>query len=152
MTCQECELALGLDESNATLAEHFSVCPACRALARELRANHDVFAVLRSEEMPRVHSRVMAKIREREKVHRIARWGWALAAAAVGIVALLDSVPRHEIEKIEPPSVKIRPPALDRLPSKHLTRRRTETLKVKMLTSDPNVVIYWMVDSEGEME
>jgi anti-sigma factor RsiW len=154
MTCQECELALGSEESTASLDQHLAACRACRALAFELRANSEALGLLRAEDMPPVRHRVMAQVRAHDKTRKIARWGWALAAAAM--IAMVLAWPSNQIEKLALPLATVKAPAVDRVPVRHvpkrLTRQSPEMLKVKMLTADPDVVIYWIVETKEGTE
>ena len=57
MTCQECELKLGMDQD---ASEHLASCEYCRALAEDLRLN-------------------AVALREMKIRPGIARWQWAMA-------------------------------------------------------------------------
>ena len=120
MTCQVCEMRLAGGDAGAEVQEHLNRCAACRAMAEELNANAEALAELREEALPAV-----TVSRRRRK------YAWiAAAAAALVLLAVLPQV-RHG----EPPPA----PA----PAKPQAM-----LKIKMLTSDPDVVIYWMVEGE----
>jgi hypothetical protein len=144
MTCQECEIKLGLGEEDR---EHLASCEECRWLAKELRLN----------------SLALREMRVRPRM----QWGWALAAAAAAIMMAI--VLRNSMPPKEPPqkaaAAKIgrptRPerPMLARAPEvKHIRPHRvtkrepSEPLRVKMYTSDPDVVIYWIVDRKEGSE
>ncbi len=132
-------------------------------------------AVLRS-----VRSRVMARIEAR--AHRTGAWRWAwAAAAAIGAILVSVAVLKHAPDQA-PVSTTHRPqpaptvrasetsePPTDNLAAQtqsvtqiarvQATRsarlsgaKAAEPLVVKMLTDDPDVVIYWLVDSEGEKQ
>jgi hypothetical protein len=58
MTCQDCEFALGCEQSSAAIAEHLRACPACRQLTDDLLANAEAFESMSAEEMPRVPVKV----------------------------------------------------------------------------------------------
>ena len=125
MNCEVCQLLLAGGEPSAAVEEHLRGCPACRAVDRDLSANAVALETLRSEEMPAL---VM-------KIPRRRPYAWVAAAAAAGLL----------IGMLAP---KNAPPARDAV-SSHL--KKTEPLKIKMLTPDPQVVIYWIVDSpQGE--
>jgi hypothetical protein len=143
MTCQECELKLGTGED---AAEHLASCAECRWLAQELRLN----------------SQAMREMKVRPRLH----WEWALAAAAAIVMAI--GLWRTKTPPKEPPeraaAAKIGRPtrpessaraAVSPLPPRtHHAKRRepAEALRVKMLTSDPDVVIYWIVDKKEGYE
>jgi hypothetical protein len=128
MTCQECETKLGMGEE---AGEHLASCAECRELAEELRLN----------------SYAMRDMKVRTRT----RWEWVLATAAA--VVMVVAVWRGPVK--EPPrnaaAANIgRPTRADQavvVPVKHVRKRVvTEPLRVKMFTSDPDVVIYWIVD------
>ncbi len=131
MTCQECEIKLGMGEE---ASEHLASCAECRWLAEELRLN----------------SVALREMRVRPKMY------WELAAAAaIILMAIFLTMPRAE--KLQSPvHVAVSAPQI-RLPpvrAKHVHKKRVpaETLRVKMFTSDPDVVIYWIVDKKEGYE
>jgi hypothetical protein len=130
MKCQDCETFLAEGEISAIVQEHLRECPECRALGRELAANAAALESLRNEELPKV----AVKIPRRKHV-----CPWVAAAAAMFAVALL--LPRRPPEKPLVGSRVVVQPA-------RLTRpQKVEPLKIKMLTPDPDVVIYWLIDN-----
>jgi hypothetical protein len=151
MTCQDCELRLAQAEMDVAVEEHMRECVACRTLCQDLAANASALEALRSDELPWIGvKRIAVKTPRRGNVYP-----WvAAAAAALFALALLvphtappkpvalpvdshaatePSQPTHspEAAKVEP--VKLRP-------------QKFEALKIKMLTSDPDVVIYWLIE------
>ncbi len=139
MTCQECEIKLGMGED---AAEHLASCAECRWLAEELRLN----AV------------AMSEMRVRPQM----RWAWVVAAAAAIVMALAlwRPVPHKEPPKMAAAARIGRPTRTEQAvvvaPVKHVRAYRkpppAEPLKVKMYTSDPDVVIYWIVDRKEGIE
>jgi hypothetical protein len=144
MTCQECEIKLGMGED---AGEHLASCWECRRLAGEVRLNSDALREMR--------------------VRPAMRWAWAMAAVAAAIVMAIGLWRFRPTEK--PPqkaaAAKIGRPTRQEgsvvataVPVKrakpHPKRKRvpTETLRVKMFTSDPDVVIYWIVDKKEGYE
>ncbi len=152
MTCQECEVLLGNGED---ARQHLSSCAECRMLAEDLRLNATAL---------------------REMRVRPARWPWAAAMVAAAAVVMTigisrmapDPKPVFVAEKADRP---LRPQAVEksarvdmklgqnglspfsgRPSSARREARATEPLKVKMLTSDPDVVIYWIVDRKEGTE
>ncbi|MBI2841527.1 MAG: zf-HC2 domain-containing protein [Acidobacteria bacterium] len=132
-------------------------------------------AVLRS-----VRRRVMARIEPR--AHRTGAWRWAwAAAAAIGAILVSVAVLKHPHDQRpvsttqhpQPaPTVRAAEPSaspaenlaaqtqsvtqIARVQAPHSSpltgAKAAEPLVVKMLTDDPDVVIYWLVDSEGEKQ
>ena len=141
MTCQECELKLGNGEN---ASDHWATCAECRALAEDLRLN----------------ALALSEMRIRPT---LARWQWAMAAAAAIVMAIFAwKVTR--VQKLVPPPVRIAVVAPARpvvkvalaghgpAPRRRIRKENFEPLKVKMLTSDPDVVIYWIVDKKEGYE
>lgn len=137
MTCQECEIKLGMGED---ARKHLTSCSQCRLLAEDMRLN----AV------------AMRKMRARPRMH----WEWALAAAAALIMVLgLWRIRPEEKPPQRAAAAKIVGPTREQravavAPVKHVRKRRApvEPLRVKMFTSDPDVVIYWIVDKKEGIE
>jgi hypothetical protein len=134
MTCQECEIKLGMGED---AGEHLAGCTECRGLARELRLN----------------SVALREMKARPRM----KWERALAAAAAILMAVFLRVPRVENLPLPPVRVAVAPVLAGHGPAPHhrKTKRRVapaETLRVKMFTSDPDVVIYWIVDKKDGYE
>jgi hypothetical protein len=96
-------------------------CAECRGLDQELRANAEALSALRDEELPPL----AVRISRRSPVYS---WAGGAAAAVLLVVALTwQTSPRPA-------------PAA-----------RAQPLTIKMLTPDPDVVIYWLIDAkEGE--
>jgi hypothetical protein len=153
MTCAECELLLAQDEIGSEVEAHVAGCPGCRSFAFEVRANADAMRALGEEVMPSV---VMRK-------RGTPWWKWGSAAAALILTASgawwasrppkppqIVSVDVH-VTGIVP--AKTAPFVKAPIPEKLTPTRvpvvpavNTEPLRVKMLTSDPDVVIYWLID------
>ena len=143
MTCQECELKLGMGED---AREHLAQCAECRWLAEELRLN----AV------------ALQELRVRQAVH----WEWALALAAAIVIAIfvwkptpVERLPvtaahgvapkQQELSRFSAQAVKERAVRVKHIQKKQIP---AEPLRVKMFTSDPDVVIYWIVDRKEGSE
>jgi hypothetical protein len=158
MTCQECELLLAQDEISSEIAVHLAECSGCRLLAAELSENADTLRAMGEEVLP------VAPIRLRPS-HPW--WKWTSAAAAV-IITLGDAwwasrpaqpphmvsidvnvtgvIPKREVPYVKADISETLTPRI--IPAVQVTE--PEPLEVKMLTPDPDVVIYWLIDSKGE--
>jgi hypothetical protein len=149
MTCQECELLLADGDEEASIADHLRGCVECRALQEELRANALALSSLRDDELPRV------KVMKRRPA-----LPWIAAAAAAAVLALIAHQTSQRRPVVEttlrprqvpaPVTVTAEPeikPAVHRK-RKPATRSAPleQPLLVKMLTPDPDVVVYWIVD------
>jgi hypothetical protein len=152
MTCQECELLLAGDQPSHECDGHLAGCAACRELALELSANSDAFRLMAAEPMPVV------------VIRRPRPLPWVAAAVAIAaMIVLMLAMPKpHADPVIKPPTpiVRIEPSIPVRpAPVIHQQIRRTpkknvqpEILQVKMLTDDPNVVIYWQIENKKGSE
>ena len=157
MTCEECELLLAQDEVNSELESHVAGCSSCRTLAAELQANAHVLRAMGLEAMPAVP----IQIRPPQPW-----WKWSSAAAAV-IITL--SAAWWLSRPVEPPhivsiDVKVTgivsgpvpvvpskiPETLTPVKVPIVPVSNAEPLRVKMLTPDPDVVIYWLIEPKGE--
>jgi hypothetical protein len=131
MTCQECEIFLAQNEISGAVEEHLRGCPECRALCEDLRANALALESMRNEELPRI----AVKIPRRRRVYP---WIAAAAAAAMLVLALLaprtPPVKPVAFQVVDQPAMPMRP-------------QKAEPLKIKMLTPDPDVVIYWLIEN-----
>jgi hypothetical protein len=149
MTCQECELLLA---AGGGAPDHLAACAACRALREDLRANAEALVAMRDEAL------VTPQVR-----HARAGWAWAAAAAAAIVLALaLSRTEYRPPVPVEPvmrraPSPAPGPPARpERDPLRgpasppHRTALKEESapLLVKILTDDPDVVVYWLIDAK----
>jgi hypothetical protein len=155
MTCPECQLLLAQNEIDPEVDAHLAGCAGCRSLAAELQANAHAMSAMGEEIFP------AAPVQFRPAYPW---WRWTSAAAAVIItlgaawlasrpakpphVASIDVKVTGVAPKAEVPYVKAEIPT--RLTPAIIPVGNTEPLRVKMLTPDPDVVIYWLVDPKGE--
>lgn len=167
MTCRECEVLLGDDAFGAAVEEHLGSCLDCRASAEELRENAAALSAMRDEmlSMAPVSARSVTFSRR----PRPAIWIGA-AAAAVLLLALASLWPRKSAPVVSPPPPVQIAAAVPELPvlaaaAPVVTRPRKarhkqlkpepapeETMLVKMLTPDPEVVVYWIVGPKERTE
>jgi hypothetical protein len=131
MTCSECEARLAEGKIDGLAEEHLRACAACRALREELRENALALGALRDEMIPKP-----------------ARgFPWMSAVAAGVVLAIAIPAVWLATRPIPPAPVKATTPAEVTVTASV----KAEPLTVKMLTPDPDVVIYWLIDSkEGE--
>jgi hypothetical protein len=122
MTCRECELLLSQDEISAEAQSHLNQCAVCRGLAEELSANAVVLREFRDEVLPFRTPAMAPSARP--------SWKWAALVPAFGV--LIAVLLRWNT------------------PAPVVTRPTQKALMVKMLTSDPSVVIYWQIESNNQ--
>lgn len=116
---------------------------------------------LRDEEVPgyalaQVKARVLAEVRPVRSRWR--RWAWVpVVAVALAIVAV---IPREQAPVEQPPLIA-RAPAAQPLgrPAARVVRRTRpapprleETQFARIMTDDPNVVILWAMNTEGDSQ
>jgi len=162
MNCQECELILA-SEHPELAEEHLERCESCRVLVEDLRANTEAFRSFQDDDLPPFRP-VAARPWRR-------RWAlaasFAAAAAALMLTFLMLDLRRALPISRSPAHVAIEPPDSElprnagrsseqpRLTPKqpHSNKKASPRLTVKMLTPDPDVVIYWIVEpKEGTQE
>jgi hypothetical protein len=134
MTCQECEIKLGMGED---ADEHLASCNECRLLARELRLN----------------SYALREMRVRPRTY----WALATAAAAIAVAIGVWNVRPTPRQPLILAAHGAAPQQQQTVVSVSKRRKKkttppAETLRVKMFTSDPDVVIYWIVDKKEGFE
>jgi hypothetical protein len=160
MTCREFELRLAEGEFGAAVEDHLLECAECRALAVELRENAIALAAMREEELPwGTGDPAGSRLSGGSRGVRV----WIPAAVAAALVLLALGLPRHRWESPPPPahSVAASPTpamapaapvaaAVARKPRRRIVPPKSvqpeETFMVKMLTPDPDVVVYWIVE------
>lgn len=137
MTCQECEQKLGFKVED--VSDHLESCVECRWLARELRLN----------------SLAMRGMRAQPQMH----WGWGLAAAVAAILVAIFAWKATRFDKIPAPPVRVAAVAPVQQPNivaarapRRAAKRPSHPVRVKMHSSDPDVVIYWIVDRKEGIE
>lgn len=178
MNCEQWEMSIALavegDLPEAEAAElrlHLETCAGCRQFAAEMKASQEALHSLAEESLPflAVRQRVMAQVAPRRRpMGRL--WGLAAVAAVIVVMLGVRFAGRQEVPAPPPVRVAVAPPRIDVPPAapvppvrqvvrpvRHVNRpapvpAATEPLVVKMLTPDPDVVIYWLVDTKGEME
>ena len=145
MNCADWEERIALyssgDLAPVEVEDHLANCPGCRLFLEELEANGTALAMLREQPLIR-----------REKPAKIPRWLPYAAAIALAFGAGALWKP----EPVEPPPAvrtAVDAPRFGPMPKPVIrTVRRVkrpekhESIVVKMLTDDPNVIIYWVTD------
>jgi hypothetical protein len=143
MKCQECELLLAGEERSANVDEHLSTCTGCHEFALDLRANSEAMHALSTEAMPRV-------LRPKP-----VRWPYVAAAAIAAVLILMLAIPKKpqaplaQIARITTPTMVPAQPVIHHTRKRVIHHEEPQILQVKMLTDDPNVVIYWQIETKG---
>lgn len=148
---------------------HVAECPGCQVLLSGLRESLELVQEAHSEAVNPAHfaavrARVLAEIDG--QTGRRWRFAWIPALAAAAAVVLGIVWPRPELRMAMPiPTVpgapviaKVKLPAVRHFrlaPPKvvakaDLPQEAAEPMVVKILTNDPDVVIYWITGTKGE--
>ena len=145
---------------------HLEACAECRALLDDLRAGQTLLSELEDEAIEdamaaNVRRRVLARLPVEQARTAHGYWAWALAAAVL-LAAILTLPWRMEkqapLARVEnaPPKVAEAPPAVAKA-QRPVARRHhrakpqpSEPLLVQLVTDDPNIVIYWLVDPKPQ--
>ena len=145
---------------------HLEACAECRALLDDLRAGQTLLSELEDEAIEdamaaNVRRRVLARLPVVQAGTAHGYWAWALAAAVL-LAAILTLPWRMEkqapLARVEnaPPKVAEAPPAVAKA-QRPVARRHhrakpqpSEPLLVQLVTDDPNIVIYWLVDPKPQ--
>ena len=130
MKCEDCEFLLAQREATAAIEEHLRECLACRSIADDLRANAAVLEELRNQELPRIEVKL-------PRSGKVSPWAIGVAAAAAFVIGSLFPRPTPAPMPPHPQPAPVAP---------EVSAVPREPLKIKMLTPDPDVVIYWIVD------
>jgi hypothetical protein len=174
MNCQHFERLFALDvegdlpdRQRRGVEEHLALCVRCRDFAAALQASQGAVKDLReevpdTETLAAIRARVLTRIASGEPTQR-AGLSWRLAYIAAAVVLVIGAVVwvlgrrPWEAPPLPRPVASMPPPVLQpepRPPVRRAVRRRPaapkprpEPLLVKLETSDPNVVIYWIVES-----
>ena len=173
MDCTRFESQLALyaggdlaEDSARELEEHLRLCPGCRELAEGLTQSQAALRRLGEEDVDGqalvdVRCRVMDEVGSR-RPSWLYTLGWRHAVAATGLAVLVATIGLWPRPTIPPPPA---PPAI-RLPAPEVAKSRPplrrpvvpvkpapaaqEPLMVKMFTDDPDVVIVWFIDQNGD--
>jgi hypothetical protein len=129
MTCEVCELLLAQDEASPEAQAHVAGCPDCRSLAMRIRRGHPW-------------------------------WKWSSPAAALILTSTAAWFASRPAKPPQIVSVDVNvtgivqgdkvTPVPSKIPETLTPVAYAEPLTVKMLTPDPDVVIYWLVDAKGD--
>ena len=142
---------------------HVAACEACHTFANEMREYRAALAELRQAPPMSVRAAVMERL---SRPQRNWMWLWkpaaaGFAAAAAGFVVWLQgldtrippppaapvvraAVPREALEFAPRPKPRVVAQPKPEPPQTH------ETFTVKLMTDDPDVVIYWLFAMRGD--
>jgi hypothetical protein len=173
MDCSRYESQLALyagsdlaEDAARELEEHLRLCPGCRELAEELARSQAALRRLGEEYIPGqvfvdVRRRVMAEVGSR-RPSWLSTLGWRYAVTTAGLALLMAAISLTYRPPVPPPPplpvVELPPPVVAKSPPpapRPVVRVKPppparEPLVVKMFTDDPDVVIVWLIDQNGE--
>ncbi len=172
MNCSKAERLLALHaggdlpaEETRKVEEHLRTCLNCQELAKGLAVSHAALKSLHEEELDASRlADVRRRVLDRAAAARPSwldalRW-WHAAPAGLAVAAVMGIAlyPRSDVPlPPEPPVIRLVPPVIAKNPPPAIQepeRPRAaapqEPLLVKMFTDDPDVVIYWLIDPNGD--
>jgi hypothetical protein len=149
----------------AAVEKHLAGCSGCQVFASGMRQSVELLRESRGDlpaeaAFTAVRARVLGRIAARR------RWGWAAAlagiATAAACVALMLQVERRPVPK--PPALIARVPRAPgeafliprRIEPRPVYRAKTVRAKttspvlIRMVSNDPDVVIYWIAERKGD--
>lgn len=155
----------------ARVLSHLESCADCRELAEDLRAGRALFResgdeAIGDEMAMQVRRAVLARLPAENARATPRYWAWALASGMVlaVILALPSLSPKQTlVERRQPTPVRVAETPLPASPVRHAAVRRHhraptrraapqsgEPLLVQLVTDDPNIVIYWLVEPKPQ--
>jgi len=174
MNCADWEeriaLYAGSDLGPAKAAEverHLAECAGCQMFAGGLKASLGLLRDAHGEALDAAHfaavrSRVVAQLaHERRPLWRRA-WVYGLAAVAAALLVALALRPSRWVAPRPPEVAMVRPPAAATVRptppprpvrARHKPRPKVapgEPVLVRLVTDNPDVVIYWISETRGE--
>ena len=165
MNCGRFESMIALDVEGdlpvrqaARLSHHLEICAGCRQFAEEMRESQAWWKSLKLEAAP---ESILTEVRWRKPGRKIPwpflRWAPLAVTAGLFLAMLAEVISRRP--ELAPPKLEIAvanaiPPATPAARASASVRKRRhapkpEPLLVKLVTDDPEVVIYWLVDHNG---
>ncbi len=176
MTCERaCELSALAASGEITTAEqhllaaHTVSCNQCRAEVEAFESLRSQLTTLREDSAPdyvysAVRARVAAEIASRHRPAWIAAWASLAAAVVCALVVIVEFHPQAPVtvpddKQIPVHVVQAGPSTADApVPVRHVRRKSVvsltpepaEPLVIRMLTDDPDVVMYWIADAAPE--
>jgi anti-sigma factor RsiW len=178
MNCSDWEERIALHAGDdlppaeaAGVERHLRECAGCQVLASGLQQSLALLREAHDEPLAAAHfsavrARVVAKLEKGRRPSWWRAWTYGLAAAAVALLAMLAlrpgrtpvAVPTNRsltFAALSPPGVAARKQAGGPPPHRRAARGvvranvpEPEPLIVKLVTDDPNVVIYWIADGK----
>ena len=147
----------------AAVEQHVADCSGCQILLSDLRQTLELLREGHAQPIEQAHyAAVRARVMSQLEVERRPWWrhAWVLglAAAAIAMVLWFRPVPVEQLALIPPAAPPA--PVVERIvlkvavvrPRSVRTKPRaaSESIKIKLLTDDPNVIIYWITDTKGD--
>jgi predicted anti-sigma-YlaC factor YlaD len=163
---------------NAQVERHLHDCAGCQMFLSGLRQGLQVLQEVHGEEPPpayfaAVRARVLAEVSGEPRFRWVRRWALGCAMAAVAVLLVVSTWPGRrpgpapQVARVTPPVEAAPAPAAVAAAPQRVTRaihraRRprperapapappARPLVVKLVTDDPDVVIYWITETRGE--
>jgi len=151
----------------AEVERHLAECAGCQVFASGLKGSMSLVREAHQDAIDAAHfaavrSRVLAQLEhERRPVWRRA-WVYGIVAVAAALVVAFAVRPSRRVVPRPPEAAMVRPPApavaRTALPPRPVRVRRkprpkaapAEQVLVRLVTDNPDVVIYWISETRGE--
>jgi hypothetical protein len=169
MNCRQWEERIALGEGDPEVERHLESCVACREFAMDLQQSLRLLWKAHQESLTDAPmAAVRARVLDRVQSRRLWWPVWVGGVATAVVLLALWVAPGTRVPQRNPrpaPSIAVAPvpnqpsvasrPEPKRVARAHRVRKpppppATETLVVKLITDDPDVVIYWIVDPKGD--
>jgi anti-sigma factor RsiW len=155
---------------------HLGECPGCQMFASGLKESQELIQELHREPLApahfaRVRAQVLAQLEREQRPFWRRGWAFGFAAVAVATLVMLAVRPAHkpvprppEVAVGHPPAPVLPEPASilghattvanrQQRPPRRFARAKAqpgEPVLIRMVSDDPDVVIYWIADTKGE--
>lgn len=147
------------------VSDHLEACAPCRRFADGLRRDRAALAELAAIDPPdTAYAAVRAGVMRQVRPQRRAWASWAAAAALVAVTLALSMLwrwrtspagrppmPSVAAKAVLPDPPRAQPPKIVSA-TRRAPRKTAQPMVVKIVTDDPNIVIYWISESTGDMD
>jgi Putative zinc-finger len=143
-------------EEAAGVERHLGECAGCQVFASGMRQALETMREAHREIPVEAHfAAVRARVMERIASPRRAIWWYAAAAAAILIMVLAvrfewQPVPPDPVAVVQAPAPPAGALVIPKRPERVIRRPKTKQVMIRLVTDDPDVVIYWIAEQKGD--
>ncbi len=179
MNCRDWEGRLALymggdlpGEQAVEVERHLGECPGCQVFSSGLREARELLLEMHRDPVSPAHfaavrARVLAELERQQRPFWRRGWAFGLAAVAAALLILLavrpgptahrnSSAPLEPVASDRPDTAGVTgtQPAIPAAPHKRRVPAKKEQpgepVLIRVVSDDPNVVIYWIADTRGD--